>query len=277
MEIAPRYDGPPVLQVEVDGSTVAAALVRQRTRFAAALAGLDEAQWAAPSRCEGWSMQDVVSHLTTTNQFWALSLTQGLAGTPSRFLVGFDPVATPALLVDGERSRPAAEVFEAFRSSCDDLAAVVATIEGDGWATVAEAPPGHVPATCVALHALWDAWVHERDVLLPLGLAVVEDPDEVTCCLRYAAGLGPGFRAAFGDTAAGTVGLATTDPSLQIVVEAGETVVVRDGTAPAGGPVVTGPSVDLLEALSRRGPFPAGAPPAALHLLGGLAAVFDQV
>ncbi len=45
----------------------------------------------------------------------------------------------------------------------------------------------------VAHHALWDAWIHERDIAVPLGLSATEEPDEVLACLRYVAALGPAF------------------------------------------------------------------------------------
>ena len=45
----------------------------------------------------------------------------------------------------------------------------------------------------VAHHALWDCWVHERDIVLPLGLPTAIEPDEVRACLRYAAALSPAF------------------------------------------------------------------------------------
>ena len=34
-------------------------------------------------------------------------------------------------------------------------------------------------------HALWDAWIHERDVLLPLGVSPTEEPDEVAALLDW--------------------------------------------------------------------------------------------
>ena len=54
-------------------------------------------------------MQDVIIHLASTNQFWAFSINQGLAGEPTQFLLGFDPVASPAELVaaaTGHAARP---------------------------------------------------------------------------------------------------------------------------------------------------------------------------
>ena len=69
----------------------------------AALADLTDAEWAAPSRCDGWSVQDVVAHLAGVNGFWALSITKGREGEPTRYLTRFDPVDTPAQMVEAAR------------------------------------------------------------------------------------------------------------------------------------------------------------------------------
>jgi uncharacterized protein (TIGR03083 family) len=276
VQLTPRYGEPAVLDVQPAFGDAATPLLRQRARLAATLAGLDADQWAAPSRCAGWSVQDVITHLVTTNQFWAFSLRSALDGTPTRLLATFDPVASPAEMVAAARSQTAGEELATFVDSNGTLSEAVAAIGDDGWSTPGEAPPGHVPLHAVALHALWDAWVHERDVVLPLGLAPVEEDDEVAGCLAYAAALGPTLAVTRGETRRGTLAVRATDPDVHLVVEAGESVVVRTGDAPAGAPCLTGPAVDLVEALSFRAPLPCPAPEADSWLLAGLAEVFDR-
>jgi uncharacterized protein (TIGR03083 family) len=195
----PRYDGPPLIELDLPADDPAGPLVRQRTRFAEALAELDEAAWDTPSRCEGWSVQDVVSHLVGVNQFWALSIDAGRRGEPTRHLTAFDPVETPAQMVEAARGRPPAEVRARFVESNAALAASLAGVSASDWSDVrAEAPPGHLALRCIALHALWDSWVHERDVFLPLGETPPVEADEVRASLSYVAGLGPAFLVAGG-------------------------------------------------------------------------------
>jgi len=275
MELTPRYDDDPAVRIETSLGDVSVPLLRQRTRFAKELAALDADQWAQPSRCEGWAVQDVVAHLVGTNQFWAISITAGLAGSPTRFLTTFDPVATPRQMVEAVRSRGPTETLDAFVESNDALAAAIADIDDAGWSILAEAPPGHVALRAVALHALWDAWVHERDVVLPLGLDAVEQPDEVVGCLQYVAALGPAFLATGGSTRQGVLQVEATDPDVAFVVEVGRSVVVRDGSGPPGTPVIAGRSVDLIEALSLRAPLGPTFAEQDRWLLGGLAEVFD--
>ena len=82
MLLTPRYDEPFFLQLDLPLGDPALLLVRQRRRLAALLGELDDEQWAAPSRCAEWSVQDVVAHLVSVNQFWAFSIGAALGGEP---------------------------------------------------------------------------------------------------------------------------------------------------------------------------------------------------
>jgi uncharacterized protein (TIGR03083 family) len=276
VQLTPWYDGEPILRLEVGPDDPSIPLLRQRRRLSSTLARLDDDQWATPSRCEGWTVRDVISHLTTTNQFWALSATAGRAGEPTRFLATFDPVATPAQLVDRARAVPAADVLAEFDESTEALAAALAGVEGHEWSTVtAEAPPGHVELVAMAAHALWDSWVHERDVLLPLGLPVTEEPDEVEYCLDYAVALGPALAVSRGRRRTGRLAVEASDPDVRLLVDVGDAVVVRAGGTDTGDPCIRGTAVDLLEGLSFRTPLDHGLADDHRWLLEGLDEVFD--
>lgn len=277
MRLTPRYDSDPIVRIETTLDDVGVPLVRQRARLAELLTTLDDEQWSAPSRCEQWTVQDVVAHLIGTNQFWTFSINGGLAGNPTRVLADFDPVATPAQMVDAVRSRSAAETLDELVATNGALAAAVGAIGTAHWATVAEAPPGHVALRAVALHALWDSWIHERDIALPLGLEPAEETDEITGCLHYAAALGPAFLTSTGSTRTGALTIRTTKPNVEFSVTVGPEVVVRDGPGGSDATVLAGDAVDILEALSFRGPLPAGASEDARWFMDGLAAAFDTV
>jgi hypothetical protein len=128
----------------------------------------------------------------------------------------------------------------------------------------------------VADHALWDAWVHERDVLLPLDDPPPAEPDEVRTSLRYVAALGLAFRLGGAEVAAGSASIRVADPDDQFVVALGsDAALVHGGEPPADARPVEGPAVDLLEMLSIRDV--GRAVPADVAWLGeGLAAIFDQ-
>jgi uncharacterized protein (TIGR03083 family) len=274
MQLTPRYGDRPIVRAEPETADPATPLLRQQARLAATLGSLDADQWASPSRCEGWSVQDVIAHLLTADQFWAYSINAGLGGEPTTFLRTFDPVASPAEMVAAARSATPDETLAQFVDSVDALAAAIARVDG-AWSTIAEAPPGHVSVSMVAAHALWDSWIHERDIALPLGLSPVTEPDEVTVALGYAAALSPTFLASLGSTRLGSIDVQVTDPDVRVFIEVGPQVVIRDGGAPEGAVVITGDAVEVLEALSLRGPFPVPPPEEGRWMLEGLAQVFD--
>jgi uncharacterized protein (TIGR03083 family) len=275
VQITPRYDGPQVLRMDLPAGDLSVPVLRQRRRLADILAGLNDDEWAAPSRCEQWSVQDVVAHLIGTNQFWAVSIAAGLAGKPTRFLASFDPVATPAQMVDGLRTMASSEVLAGYVETVDALAQLICGLDEAAWSKPAEAPPGHIAVCAVALHALWDGWVHERDIVLPLGLAPTVEPDELAGCLRYAAAIGPAFLASTGSVRRGRLTVMATDPEVSFVVDVGPTVVVYEASGPTVGPVLAGDAVALVEGLSFRGPLNHCLSEPDRWLLGGLGPVFD--
>lgn len=277
MEIKPRYDGPPGIEMDGTVADIAGPVVRQRQRLLHALEALTPEQWETPSRCEGWRVQDVVSHLTSTNGFWALSITSGAAGNPTQFLANFDPKATPAAMAAAERDARPESVLAKHKASVDGLVAAIEGLDGAGWDALAECPVGHVPNRLVAHHALWDAWVHERDILLPLGLTPPAEPDEVLASLRYVAALSPAFALSLQPEQTGTLALEVSDPDATVVVTAQDSVIhVTSGPVPDRAAVIHGPAVELLEALSVRSHFDHGLGDDHRWLVGGLAEVFEQ-
>lgn len=275
MLLSPRYHGPPIIAIEGPPDDQRLPVTRQRRRMEAMLAGLDDDDWSTASRCDGWTVQDVVAHLVGTNAFWARSVAAGLAGTPTRMLSAFDPAATPPLMVDSMRALAPAEVLEQFVASNDAFFGLVAELDEHGWSTLAETPAGHVPIRLLAHHALWDSWVHERDLAVPLGLAPTVEADEVRSCLRYAAALSPALAMSTGDALSGAFAVEASDPTSSFVLEVGESVAVRDAMAPGDAPCLCGDAVALVEALSLRAPLPPSTPPEWRRLLGGLATAFD--
>jgi uncharacterized protein (TIGR03083 family) len=274
MQLTPRYGSHPVLHLDGDPSAIGALVIRQSRRFVAALASLNDEQWEHPSRCEGWSSRDVTLHLATAVAFWEMSIRAGLAGQPTEIMAAFDPVATPQQMVADSPLSPD-EVVELLAASTESLAACLDELTPTDWTLLAEAPPGHVTMSAVLHHALWDSWIHERDVLLPLGMSPVEEPDEVLAALRYVAGLTSALVLTGGGTRSGAFDVSATDPDASIHVEIGRDVSVT-GDAIGADFVLTGRSVDLLEALSIRRPLDHDVPDEIAWAFAGLSTAFDQ-
>jgi uncharacterized protein (TIGR03083 family) len=275
MLLKPRYEGPTIITIAGQPGDQLAPVTRQRRRFEAMLEGLSDDDWSAATRCDGWTVQDVVAHLAGVNAFWHASVRAGLAGTPTRVLAGFDPATTPDLMVGPMRELAPKEILEQFVSSNDAFLGALAELDESGWETLAESPPGHVPIRLLAMHALWDSWIHERDVALPLGLTTPVELDEVGSCLRYAAALSPAFVIEAGRDLMGTFAVEATDPSVCCVLEVAESASLRDDKAAPEVPRLSGDAVELVEALSIRAPLPPETPPEWLGLLQGLAAAFN--
>lgn len=278
MLLTPRYDDRPVITIEGDPLDQREPLVRQRRRMESTLARLTDQQWAHPSRCAGWSVTDVVSHLVEVNRFWTRSIRSGVAGQPTRLLATFDPVAMPAHAVDANRGHGSGEVLARFAQTNQALADTVDGLDAHSWNATAEAPPGHLSVRAVAHHALWDAWIHERDISLPLGLRATEEPDEVLACLRYVAALGPAFALIADRARRGALVVDATDPAATIIVTIDDTVTVRAGVDGSvdGAAHISGPAVDLIEMISLRAPFTAPVHPEDRWIFEGLATAFDS-
>ncbi len=274
MLLTPRYGTNPVITLDGDPGAIGSTAVRQRRRLVETLTALTDEQWTRPSRCSEWSVKDVVAHLSTTNLFWEASIRSGTAGTPTAMLTSFDPVASPAQMVS-ESAQSAAEIVEAFASSTESLAACLSSLSPTDWVALAESPPGHVSVSTVVHHALWDSWIHERDILLPLGVVPDEEPDEVIACLRYVAGFTPALALNGGAVESGSFDVSATEPDVSFHVAIDTEVAVTDGSGSSDF-TLTGSAVDVVEALSFRVPMTQVIPPSLDWAFSGLGTVFDR-
>lgn len=276
MHFTPRYEGGPVIDIDDAVGDPCPAFVRQRARLAKTLSELSAGEWNTPSRCDGWTVQDVIEHLAGVNGFWALSLESGLRHRPTRLLASFDPVSVPAAMVDAARGAPPTDTLDRFVATNDALTDLLGTLSGADWSRPAEAPPGHLAIRAVVAHALWDSWIHERDVLVPLSRHPVVESDEVSTSLVYVAALGPAIGCNSGSTRTGALGVIAHHPEVRFTVDIGTEVVVRPGVTGEATATIEWDAVGLLEAMSFRAPM---VPLEGRHrwLMGGLGEVFGAV
>jgi len=115
----------------------------ERTALAADLDGLTDEQWSTPSLCSGWSVREVLGHMTATAKM-----------TPGRFFTGllssgFRFNALSAKNVARETAGTPADTLAAFR----------------GTLTSTTHPPGPLPTW------LGETILHAEDIRRPLGIA----------------------------------------------------------------------------------------------------------
>ena len=126
----------------------------------------------------------------------------------------------------------------------------------------------HVHWSVLPLHVFWDAWLHERDVLLPAGIEPAATPDEVRLAVMY------------GLLVAGVPPAAVGDPlSVSFHLDGGDeyryALSCQDGelaiTADAGSqPALRGDALAVVDSLIGRGPEVA-------EVLDGPKAVVDKL
>jgi uncharacterized protein (TIGR03084 family) len=156
---------------------ITADLAAQHAELRAILGHLTPAQWAAPSRCPGWSVADVVLHLAQSDEV-ALASARGTtpldapgsgwdlspvhAGTAT-----MDDVVAAA--VDAQRGAPPAQLLERWSRAADDL---VATLAGADPQRPLPWVVGDLPARTLATTRLTECWVHTGDVAEAVGRRV---------------------------------------------------------------------------------------------------------
>ena len=154
------------------------AFARHRRRFADAAASLDEEALAHPTRCTEWSVADVLRHGCDVDEWFRA----GAAGDPTPLRdASFDAITTPQELVEAQRAEASdASARERFVESSYAVASEAEASGSDRWGAPAASPIenlfervglsiGAVPWWLATLHHFLDSFVHERDVLLPLG------------------------------------------------------------------------------------------------------------
>ncbi|MGH9045802.1 MAG: maleylpyruvate isomerase family mycothiol-dependent enzyme [Acidimicrobiales bacterium] len=142
------------------------ALRSQRQRFRALLRDIPGDGWSMQSRCREWSVHDVLRHLCDTT-LKATSLLHG-ARPQDVDAENMDPRIAPVRWLARSANERPGETLTVFEDATADLLAEVdsraGTTDGDvQWVY------GPVTWSIAALHVFWDAWVHERDILIPLG------------------------------------------------------------------------------------------------------------
>lgn len=186
-EIGTAISARPIQTLVVD------ALRSQRMRLLETMRAATERDWRSHSRCPLWNAQQVVLHICGANK----AVREELAGERQVVEENFDPRTSPNRYVEMHASEAVADTLERLESSSDALLAVVdqrLVAERDDqvfavWGNL-------VDWRLLVTHIFWDAWLHERDILLPLGQTHATPEGEARLAIAYGvlmAGVLPGF------------------------------------------------------------------------------------
>ena len=153
---------------------IVSAVAEQQAELDALLAPLDEAAWAAPSACAGWSISDVVLHMAQTNELATASARGELPELMARLYDGLRAATDiddgAALVVEKERGAPPVEVDRRWKASCEDLRdALLACDPSDRLTWVA----GELAARTLGTTRLAETWLHTGDVADGLDVELV--------------------------------------------------------------------------------------------------------
>lgn len=143
-------------------------LAAQHAELDRILAALDDADWARASACEGWSVADVVVHLTQSDDGAVASVEgrlpeEGLAMSRSG---EHDVDDWAELMVADARGTPPAEVLERWRATTAAMRDAFARCDLSArvpWVT------GRLSARTLATTRLSECWIHTGDIEAAFG------------------------------------------------------------------------------------------------------------
>ncbi|WP_329454581.1 maleylpyruvate isomerase family mycothiol-dependent enzyme [Streptomyces sp. NBC_01497] len=225
-------------------------LVRRRRALVDRLRDVPAAYWQAQSRCSEWTMHQVVRHVRDVARIHVTRLNGDSFpfAAPTRF---FDPKTSPGTWLsesEGESPEETVAQLEEITGEEDRLFAARVSAHSD---VVATGPLGRKLHWSVnGLHTLWDSWMHERDIFLPLGLDVETSDDELRLMVMYTllAAAAPSARS--GAYVEVTLGLTGSPDGAYRITHAEDDVLVRT----AGTPEISGPVGPVLDSFVGRGP-----------------------
>jgi uncharacterized protein (TIGR03083 family) len=219
---------------------------RQRHRFTEVLRGFGPKDWAAPTRCADWCAHDVVRHLCDGN---AIAAGAGPDDRALDLTAGFDPRITPrGWPVVSAHESPSATV-SLFQATTGELLAVLRDRLAQGRRFDVRLPYGPMDWTILVLHAFWDSWLHERDVLLAQGRDHPTDGDATGYAAAYGVFIAAAVAALFGDQVQERLTLGG-DGGGVFDLDSRDGVTLTATRAPTAGP----PAAEITDALAGRPP-----------------------
>ncbi|MHB8437696.1 MAG: maleylpyruvate isomerase family mycothiol-dependent enzyme [Acidimicrobiales bacterium] len=143
--------------------------------FATLLRSLDDALWAAPSRCEGWTVAGVAAHVTGQ-----------LTDVVNLRLDGLGSPEATQRQVDERAGRSQFDLAQELELATKTAEGLLAAFDDDAWG--AEAPGGVAGTLGSGIEALWfDTFVHADDIRNGVGAPSVRSGGAVAGSVSHIA------------------------------------------------------------------------------------------
>lgn len=243
--------GPTAVSIDLVPADVVTAQGRMWSRLGRAVTEIPDEDWERPTRCSEWRVVDIVNHLADINTMGFEVVLAALQQQRSGVFEGFDPRTFPKKLTDAADRTPAV-ARDRLLSSIESMLAGLDTLDVGNLDPVVETPIGRQPLAVAMLHVLWDTWLHERDIFLPLGQSVPELGDEVRLAALYSLRMIGFFEQLFGHETHVALDLhGAWDGALRLDVAGGE-VRVQYATAEPPTPPLRADAATAVDALCGR-------------------------
>lgn len=137
----------------------------QRQRFLDTFGSFGADRWAAATRCTGWDAHTTFRHMTDAAELHASGYT---GEAPSFAGAGgdFNPQTTPDVWLAFSADESPADTLERYRTASEIVVERAVAEHTSGSQRIAGAPYGEAHWSTMLVHILWDAWLHERDIVL---------------------------------------------------------------------------------------------------------------
>lgn len=147
----------------------------------ALVSGFDDDEWAAPSILPGWSVADIIAHITGTE--WSLT---GREMAATRDVAALPHVHNPIgelneRWLDYYRERTRDDLMADFRDVTAQRLTALDGMTEQQWDAAGFTPAGTDSYGRFMRIRVFDCWVHEVDIRDSLGLGAPDDPLPATC------------------------------------------------------------------------------------------------
>ncbi|MQY30005.1 maleylpyruvate isomerase family mycothiol-dependent enzyme [Nocardia aurantia] len=172
--------------VPIEPATMTTALIAQWAALSRAATGLDERQWRTASPLPGWTVFDVLAHVTAIESM-LLGEPNPEIGAAVRSLphVRNDIGALNEAWLDTLRPLTGAQLLDRFESVTACRGAALAALGEAEWQQTLPSPVGVVPYARFMRTRVFDCWMHELDITDALGT----EPAGAEAALRADLGL----------------------------------------------------------------------------------------